>query len=322
MTLDLDRLADRAGLWPSRAVWLATPLVAGPGLGSVLDGRPATPSLVVEIGLWAAWFAVLVATLVPSPRSLTLCRIAAPVGPSLSLIAMAVAGTGAGAETAAEAGAGSLGGGELGAPLAAGMWTLLFLAVVSQPLFADRMINGSAYGSERRMALRPPGYVLLGPVQMAWLAVFAGLVGPAALVLTERWVLAVMAGAVGAGAIWAGSRILHQLARRWVVFVPAGFVIHDPMTLVDAVLFRRNTITALGPALAGAGGDDDRRTDISGGARGLALEASVREPVPVALRVGNRAENVEVSDVVFAPTLPGAMLAEARIRGVRIGTAP
>jgi hypothetical protein len=43
-------------------------------------------------------------------------------------------------------------------------------------------------------------------------------------------------------------RSLHLLSRRWVILVPAGFVIADPMTLTDPVLFVREHILGLGPA--------------------------------------------------------------------------
>ena len=102
-------------------------------------------------------------------------------------------------------------------------------------------------------------------------------------------------------------------------------MIRDPMALIDAVLLRRNAVTALGPALAGddpaaVEGADAGRTDLTGGARGLAVEVALREPTPIGLRVRNEARNVEVTNIVFTPSLPGAMLSEARIRGLKIGT--
>jgi hypothetical protein len=301
---DVNRLVDRAGLWPARLLWLVAPATAGPAVARLLGDRPDGPALVVEVALWALWFVVLVATLTPSPLSLTVSRVAGPVAVGGAVLILAADGAD-------------------GATTGALLWALLATGVLFLPANGDRMINGSAYGSERRMALRPPGFVLVGPVQVAWLGVFAGLVLPAALVLAGRWWLAAVVGAVGAVTAWAGLRILHQLSRRWVVFVPAGFVIRDPMTLVDAILFRRNQVVALGPALADGPGDggDRARTDLSGGARGLALEVALREPTPITLRVRNRAENVEVANIVFTPTLPGALLAEARIRGLKIGAA-
>lgn len=300
--LDVGRVVDRYGLWLVRLLWLIAPATVGPAIGRLLEDRADGAALIVEVAAWAAWFAVLVATLVPAPWSLTTTRIAGPVAVGAAAAVAVVEGFD-------------------GATIGALAWAVLVTAVLYLPTVGDRMINGSAYGSERRMALRPPGFVMVGPVQVAWLAVFAGLVVPAALVLAERWLAAAVAAAVGAVAVWAGGRILHQLSRRWIVFVPAGFVIRDPMTLVDAILFRRNEVEALGPALAEGGGTSGERTDLSGGARGLALEVAVREPTPITLRVHREAQHLEVTNVVFTPTLPGAMLREARIRGLRIASA-
>ena len=262
--------------------------------------RPDGPALVVEILLWIAWFGVLVALLAPSPRSLTAIRIAGPAAVGIAVIATVTDGF------------------DASGILAIG-YASLFCAVIFLPTFGDQMINGSAYGSERRMALRPIALVLLGPMQLAWLAVVAGLVAAPLLVLNERFLLAILAVIIGAGAVWAGTKILHQWSRRWIVFVPAGFVIHDPIHVVDAVLFRRNEVKALGPAFddASTGG----RVDMSGGALGLALEVELKQPTPITLRGRGELKNGTVSNVVFSPTLPGAMLSEARIRGLKIGEA-
>ncbi|MEM9561991.1 MAG: hypothetical protein AAGA93_05205 [Actinomycetota bacterium] len=299
---NVGRLLERAGLWPIRALWVVAPLIAGRAVTDLLDGRRDAgadgAAVAVEVLLWAGWFAGFIASLVPSPVSLTAIRLTsstALAGCVLLLVA------------------------EPGAPaLGALLWALVTTSVAFLPVVGDVMINGSAYGSERRMALRPPAYVLLGPAQVSWLCVTGGFLGTAALVLAERWVLAAIVGLLGAVLGWAGFRILHQLAKRWIVFVPAGFVIRDPMHLVDAVLLRRQQVAAVGPALATESG----RTDLSGGARGLAIEVEVKEPTPVTIRVSNEATNLEVTNLVFTPTLPGAMLREARIRGLKIGTAP
>lgn len=302
--LSLDRLGsqqlglERLGLWPARLLWLVAPLTMGGGLSSALESQASTPGLLVEIALWLSWFAVLVAALTPSPRSLTICRIAGPVAIGATILAGLADSWG---------NVHSIG---LG-------FAALFTAITFLPTFGDGMINGSAYGSERRMALRPPAFVLVGPAQVAWLAVFVGLAAAPLLLLAERFVLAAVAAVMGAAAVWAGGRILHQLARRWVVFVPAGFVIHDPMTLVDAVLLRRSEVATLGPAVASE--SDELRVDLSGGALGLALEVALKKATPITTRKGREMLNREVDNLVFSPTLPGAMLSEARIRGLKIG---
>lgn len=286
-------------------------VVVGNGLNQWLDGRASLPALLVEILLWIGWFVVLVAMLTPSPRSLTISRVAGPAAMGLSVVsAFSTQWTSA-------------------AVLAVG-FAALFSGLVFMPTFGDNMINGSAYGSERRMALRPTAAVLLGPIQLAWLLVFIGLVVAPALVLSERYVLAAIASVVGAVFVWAGGRILHQLARRWIVFVPAGFVIHDPMQVVDAVLFRRHDVKSLGPALLEkeptwssgvTSSAAPRRTDLSGGALGLALEVELKRPLPLSRRTRDGMTNIETANVVFSPTLPGALLSEARIRGIKIGEA-
>jgi hypothetical protein len=101
------------------------------------------------------------------------------------------------------------------------------------------------------------------------------------------------------------------------VFVPAGFVIHDHVLLVESILMRRATIAALGPATSPV---PETAVDLSGGAYGLALEVSTREPVSFGRRVYRTIVNTETDRIIFTPTLPGAVLTEARIRAIRIGS--
>ena len=73
---------------------------------------------------------------------------------------------------------------------------------------------------------------------------------------------------VGVPAAAIASRALHGLARRWVVFVPAGLVLHDLHAMVDPVLFPRSSIRRLGPAPT----DPGDAVDLTQRALGLALE--------------------------------------------------
>ncbi len=303
--MDLDRL----GPWPARAAWLIAPLMIGPAIRAALDEIGGGRALTLEIAAWAFWFVVLVATLAPSTPALTVARAGTPIAVVIAAISAVPVG---GVTTAVSVAVG-------GAALAT--------ALVFLPTFGDRMINGSAYGSERRMALRPPAFALVGPAQLAWLAVCLGVLGGPVLLAGGWTIAAAIAAVIGVGAVWAGGRVLHQLARRWIVFVPAGFVIHDPVGLVDAVLLRRNVITALGPAVVDtadapdAGPGNDAVLDLSGGALGLALAVAIDEPTPVTVRERGQARNTEAGRLIFTPTLPGALLSEARIRGIKIGEA-
>jgi hypothetical protein len=297
-TIDIGSLVDRAGLWPARVVWFLTPLVAGPTLGPGLERFEGGGGAVAEVWLWVLWFVGLVAVLVPATQSLTIVRILAPLVLVVVIVAGVAGGSGLGLAGAIGFGAGLNG-------------------VVFSPITGDRMVNGSAYGSERRMALRPPGFALLGPIQLAWVLAATGLMAGPWLVAANHHLLGASAVVIGAAGVWAGFRVLHQLARRWLVFVPAGFVIHDHVSLVESVLMRRSIVTALGPASEPL---DEAATDLTGGAYGLALEAVLSEPVRFGRRVERQVVDTSSSRLVLSPSLPGAALSEARVRAVPIGS--
>ncbi|MDA3038434.1 MAG: hypothetical protein O3C27_02695 [Actinomycetota bacterium] len=290
-------LVQRMGLWPLRLLWLIVPIAIGPGLMAAVADRSDPVTLVIEGGLWSGWFAGLVALLAPSAVALTAIRILAPATLAATLLA-AVSGRHWGDTTLVALGAG-----------------LIVSVFVLLPMVGDPLINGSAYGSERRMALRPPAAVLLGPVQIAWLAVFVGTVTGPLLLAARQWILGIPALVVGLALAAQGVRSLHQLARRWLVFVPAGFVVHDYYTLAESLLIQRR----LKPELGLAADDSTLDTlDLSGGALGLSLSVRVDEALPVALRTGRTVTTRSANRFVFTPTLPGQALAEARIRAIRI----
>lgn len=320
---------QRIGLWPARVLWLGLPLVVGWGLRETTESLLSGPRLTIEIVGWILWFGGLLATFAPSTISITVIRMLAPAIVGFGLLVGVATGTWPQSLLVALA------------------YGLLVTTVVFMPTFGDRMVNGSAYGSERRMALRPPAFALFGPIQLIWLLSFVGLACAPLLIANERYIEAVIATIVGAGLIYVAGKILHQFARRWIVFVPAGFVIHDPLTLVDSVLFRRSSIKALGPALAGEPSSPDTASsssapsesgevtdlDLSGGAPGLALTVATKEALPVTIRpagvfsggspidTGGIIKNIQTTTITFTPTLPGALLQEARVRGVKIDVA-
>lgn len=140
------------------------------------------------------------------------------------------------------------------------------------------------------------------------------LAGP--LLLAARWwLLGAALTAVGWPITAWAARSLHLLARRWVVFVPAGVTLVDPITLVDSVLFARTDVVSLGPALS-----DSVARDLTGGAPGLALELQCRRAGPVTVRTArNAGEIVDVDAVLFTPSRPAAVLDEARRRQLPVG---
>ena len=57
--------------------------------------------------------------------------------------------------------------------------------------------------------------------------------------------------AIGVPAAALIARLVHQLSRRWVVLVPAGLVVADPLTLTDPVLFVRKPDHGTRPGRSG-----------------------------------------------------------------------
>jgi hypothetical protein len=244
---------------------------------------------------WGTWAVVLVAVLIPRTVSLTALRIVAPVGLVVANWA-AVAGDRSGADVVAVA------------------WAAATVVAAFSPTTGDAFVNGSSYGDERRLPLRVPGALLLGPLPLAWVASVGAPVGAPLLLAAHQWIAGGLLALVGAPAAVVAVRALHGLSRRWVVFVPAGMVLHDLHAMVDPVLFPRPSIERLGPAPA-----DGAATDLTMRALGLALELDLVEPTEIAPRQADRVLRLEpVQQVLFSPTRPGAVLGEAARRGIPV----
>lgn len=291
--------AERVLPWVLRASWAALPFVAGPALAAALDDVEPGVRTAASVVLWAGWVIGLTASLVPHPVAMTALRVLAP--------AAALGASWAALNQPAVSSTGRI--------AALALWVPL-LAVVFSAELGGWFVNGPAYPNERRFALRPPGPLLFGPVPLAW-ALTVGV--PAAGVLLVASGDRVAGGivlAVGAVLAFVLLRALHGLAHRWVVFVPAGLVLHDPLALVDPVLFRRKEIEVLRPAPA-----DTDSLDLTKGALGLALELVLLEKVPMALTKPGTAigEQGASGRLLFTPSRPGRVLAEARARRLPVG---
>lgn len=278
---------DQVARWTLRVLWVALPFTVGPVLGDALAAASRPVQLVATIGLWAAWAVGVMATAVAMPIALTALRVLAPAVVAASLAA-------------------ALGG--HAAPLAIG-WAVVTMGWAYSPAIGSLLVNGPAYPNERRFLLRAPGALLFGPLAVAWATAVAGLAAGPLLLAARVWVWGAVVTVVGLPVAALLLRGMHDLSRRWLVFVPAGIVLHDPLTVVDPVLFRRQTVRRLGPAPAGA-------LDLTQKSPGLALEITLEEEAPLALvRPGRRlGESVKTTRMLVTPTRPGAVIDEARRR--------
>jgi hypothetical protein len=281
------------GAWPARVTWLVLPVLLGPAVGDALDDASRPVQVVASTGLWLGWAAVLVATLVPTTVSLTTLRVAAPAGVVAAMAAI-VADGGSAATVVGLAGA------------------LVAALVAFWPGTGEAFVAGSSYGDERRMPLRVPGPLLAGPLVLVWAAAAGGVAAGPLLLAAQQWIAGAAVLAVGLPVAVVAIRSLHTLARRWLVFVPNGMVVHDPLALAEPVLLRRTDVRSFGPAPA-----DTAALDLTRGALGLALEVTLAPPVLLVLAGGGRqgvSEATTAAALLVAPTRPGAVLAEARRR--------
>lgn len=291
----LSTVNGRILLWAARVAWLLVAVVGGSAVGDALSSRDRPVQIVGTIAAWVGWAGAAGALAWTSTVTLTVVRTTVPV----SLVVVGAALVGGVPATAATA---------LGAP------AVVATALVMSAEVGRIFIQASAYGDEERFGLRPPvGYLV--PAAVSWLVVTsAAVVAPLAWA-GQAWVLAVVTtGAVGVGG-WLLPRRWHQLSRRWLVLVPAGLVVHDPVVLADTFMAGRRTVRSL--ALDTDGAARSWSADLTGPTPGPALDVGFTEPLTAVLaaRPGQpEGTAIHLEGLVVAPTRPGAVLAAATRR--------
>lgn len=277
--------------WAVRGLWVTLPFAAGPALAGALDGASGPVRALASGGLWAGWAAGVVASFIRHPVALTALRTLAPAA-VVSAVAAAAGGH--------------------PSPLAVA-WTAVTAAWSFAPGVGFRWVNGPAYGDERRFPLRAPGAMVYGALAVVWAVGLVAVTSGPLLLAARQWVWGALASGLGVPLGFLLLKSMHNLSRRWAVFVPAGLVLHDPLTLLDPVLFPRRSLVFIGPARRERAAD---LVDLTMGAPGLALEVVLSEAARlVLLRPGRReGESRRAAAVVFTPTRPGAVMEEARAR--------
>ncbi len=283
---------DRAWVWAVRVWWAALPFTAGPVLADGLSDTSAAWRSTASVGLWALWAAVLVGSLLAHPATLVLVRLAVPA----AVVALVWAGKGdavwhevvlVGAVTGAVAAI------SLSAPV------------------GQVFVNGISYGDEIRLLLRPNAVLLAGPVPAAAAITVGGVVSGPLLLAAELWVAGVAVTVAGTALAVFGARSLYSLTRRWLVFVPAGVVLHDHQAVQDPVLLRRRALAGIGPAPR-----ESDALDLTQGAAGLIIELAMSQPITVVppARRKDRSEEAQASAILLAPSRPGQVVELARLR--------
>lgn len=281
---------DRLLPWLVRGLWAGLPFTAGPALAAALDSASRPVQLVAATLLWLGWAVGMVATFAPHPLALTALRVVAPAA-VVAALAAALAGE----------------------PSAlAVVWAAVACAWAFSPAIGALCVNGPAYPNERRFLLRPPGPLLAGPLPLAWALSVAGIAAGPLLLAARQWVFGAVMLLVGWPLAALLLKSIHNLSRRWAVFVPAGMVLHDPVVLFDPTLFRRQEIVGF------RAGADPAYYDLSQRAPGVAIELELGELTTITLLKPGRREGaaIHATGLRFTPTRPGAVMEEARRRRI------
>ena len=217
---------------------------------AIADDASRSVSWVLLTWSWLLWTAVGASFLVPSPMSLTIVRIVVPLSVVVSVAASQ--------------------------PLAV-FCSVVTLIVCASPVFVDAMVQGGAYGDEKRFALRTPlPYVV--PAVLAWAIYTTSLIGGSLLLAARQYAFGV--ALVGIGILLSRTipKRLHRLARRWLVLVPVGIVIHDHLVLHETIMAQSGKIMSVVRT-----SDVGEEADLTGGTFGDRLTITLTEPDKVVM---------------------------------------
>jgi len=113
------------------------------------------------------------------------------------------------------------------------------------------------------------------------------------------------------------SHRLHRFACRWLVTVPAGVVVHDPVVLGETLMVLRPNVEHARLALV-----DTAAADLTGPAAGHAIEITMHEMVQVlfaATKARSKGTAIHAQAVLVAPSRPGRALRALAERKILTG---
>ena len=314
-------------VWIMRAAWLAVPFTTGEVLATALHSYASSFRTACAVGLWVLWGATALAAMTLRPFALGFVRIWMPAG--LAAAVWAVAARSAATQSVAEE---RLGETILGLAIAAVAAAVSLMPSVGAAFTDQRVASRPNTSIERRLLLRPPAATAFALTPLAWAATIAGSISGPLLLAAERWVLGAVVLVVGLAVAFRGYQSLLILARRWVVFVPAGIVLHDPLTLGDeAILLPKSGIKSLQVVSASTrrqeaaearkneaatGGPTSPKADLSAGSLGTAIDLTLHEPA----RIPRLRQAPELATCVrFSPSSAHTFTEEALARSIVSG---
>jgi hypothetical protein len=279
--------------WAARLAWVAVAVSGTPALESVVQDRSFSVRITALILAAVFWLAGVAAVAIASTPTLTLARVIIPTVIPAGLL-------------------GILFGAEPVASIGTVIFALIATAVVATPEYGQIAVQSSAYGNEIRFPLRPPLGFLIAAV-ITWAVWVAATLSGALLLGSRTWVAGLILAAIALAVLILATPRWHRLSQRWLVLVPAGVVIHDPVTLSDTVMLKRSQIRHLTLAPA-----DTEAYDLTGPAPGHAVEIAINETITVVCAPVGKAppKAIHLTALLVAPSRPGRALQAAADRAL------
>lgn len=241
--------------------------------------------------LWTLWAIVTIAMWIPHPMSLTAARCIAPVIAVHIFLGIEDADSTA-------------------AAIASAISALITCLIIFSSTFGANHAQAGAYGDEQRFLLRVPVAVIF-PVGIAYLLLVMTVTLTPLWLVDRQWALGAVGLVVSVALLWKVAPRMYQLSRRWLVFVPAGVVVHDPTMLSEVLMLRRGEIVSMALAPAGT-----KAVDLTGFTRGVPLEVQLAELIdvrltPFAARILKTTDVLHVQSFLVAPNRAGQALSNA-----------
>jgi len=268
----------------------------GAEVGGLLDDRSDAVQITGTALAWAVWGVVVIASYISHPITLTVLRIGIPVVTGF-MIFVAVTQSFSGSQI-------------ICAAVSVAVLLLSFSAEIG-----GIYVQASAYGDEKRFALRPP-VVLVAPILLSALVADLSFIALPLLIAARNWSVA----AVALVGLYLSVRYLlpriHLLSRRWLVFVPAGVVVHDEIALSINLMIKKQDLVQIQLAR-----DNSAAADLSALTWGVPLEFSFNKPLDVALTsIGakhlNSVSAIHATSIIIAPSRPGAVLTAYKTKNI------
>ena len=282
--------------WIARGAWALVAIIGGAAVEGALADRSDAVRWAAGVGCWTLWGVVMAAFAVPSVRSLTIARVGAPLSLAVAVIAET---TGANAVDLAL----------LTVPAAVAC-VAIFTADCGRAF-----VQASSYGDEERLPLRFP--VAAGSAAIVMWVIWAPalLLGPIFIASGNLIVGGILTLLAIAGVILLVPK-WHRLSRRWLVLVPAGLVVHDPVVLADTLMVRTDQLAGMRLATA-----DTKAADLTGPASGFAIEVQASETVTAVFAFTPQEPNgraIHMTGFLISPSRPGEALRTAAGRGIPV----